>query len=377
MAPSSSNSSAISALIQTREENITHRANRVAEIELKAWTADEVAGVLDQLSPKPKKLGNDEPCGPDINRPSPIVDWMFTFVKAPPSLIRQAIKQQTALCVNRLGKFQVRREGYTVMSHVWGETCGWNTPGAWGPIDPELRKKGIIHSHFLKFFDRCETEWLWVDLLAMPEVFDDMTVAEEAETEELRTGVINSLRNVYVRADKVVCLDGLLLRLHSGGMIDVAIILCLGRWIARVWPFAEVKLAKRVMLKTEDSSFDLDDIVGLLYDMVSNQDHRYFPLLARLAPLRPVPPGHKYWVDPGLRPESHERNIFVDIHTGCENRLCDVSIDQARALFPVLGLKWQSGWTLQQGLKHIADAYPEEQDILKEYCRYRGIDFTL
>ena len=78
----------------------------------------------------------------------------------------------------------------------------------------------------------------------MPEVFDDMVVAERAETEGLRTGVINALRTVYMCADKVVCLDGLLLRLHSGGMVDVAVILCLGYWIIRLWLFTETKLAE-------------------------------------------------------------------------------------------------------------------------------------
>ena len=119
------------------------------------------------------------------------------------------------------------------MSHAWGETCGWNTPTAWGPVDLQLRTKGILHRHFLKFFDRCESEWLWVDILAMPEVFEDMTAAAKAETERLRTDVINNLRQIYMRADKVVCLDSFLLRLHSGGMIDVAVVLCFGRWITQ------------------------------------------------------------------------------------------------------------------------------------------------
>ena len=66
----------------------------------------------------------------------------------------------------------------------------------------------------------------------MPKVFDNITAVEKAKTKELRTEVINSLRNVYMRANKVICLDRLLLRLHTGDIIDVAVILCLGRWIA-------------------------------------------------------------------------------------------------------------------------------------------------
>lgn len=377
MAQPSTTANAISELIQSREDNITNRANRVSAYELRSWTVPEVAGLLDQLSPRPIKPGNYYPCGPDVNMPSPITDWMFTFVKAPLPLIQQSVRQQSALCVNRLGKFQIRRDGYAVMSHVWGETCGWSTPTDCGPIHPELRKKGIIHRHFLKFFDKCEAEWLWVDIFAMPEVFDDMTAAEKAETEELRTGVINSLRNVYLRADKVVCLDGLLLRLHSGGMIDVAIILCLGWWIGRLWPFTETKLARRVILKTEDSAFELDDILKFLCETVNNEDHRYFTLLARLYPLRPTPAGHEHWGGSPLRPDSRDRELFVDIYYGCQNRYCDVPIDEARALFPVLDLEWQTGWTLDQGLRHIAGSYPNDKDILQEYCRYLDIDFVL
>ena len=365
----------LSDLIQSHEENITHRANRASKDELRNFAVEDLAAILDQLSPRSKKAGSNNPCGPEINRPSPIVDWMFTFVKPPMSLLRHSVNERAALCVNKLGKFQVRTGGYAAMSHVWGETCGWNTPTSWEPIDPELRKKGIIYSHFIKFFDRCDAEWLWVDILAMPEVFDDMTAAEKVQTENVRTGVINSLNNIYTRAEKVVCLDSLLLRLHSGGMIDAVVILCLSRWLTRLWSFAEAKLAKRVVLKTEDSAFDLDEILRFLYDVVSNDDHRYFPIFTRLVPLRPVPPGHRSKTSPPQEIKVQASKIFHDIYLGCENRNTDVDIDQARALFPVLNLEWQTGWTLDQGLRHIANAYPNEKAALQKYCDYREIDF--
>lgn len=361
----------ISNLIQEHEENITDRASRVSAFELRTWNVDEVAAILDQVSPRSKTRGSNDPCGPEINRSSPMIDWMFTFVQAPEVLIRHSIQQQAALCVNRFGKFQIRREAYAVMSHAWGETCGWNTPTAWGPVDLQLRKKGILHRHFLKFFDRCESEWLWVDILAMPEVFEDMTAAAKAETERLRTDVINNLRQIYMRADKVVCLDSFLLRLHSGGMIDVAVVLCLGRWITRLWTFTEARLAKQLILKTEDAAFDLDEILRFLYENVQNDEHRYFGMLTRLQPLRPVPVGHvpRVW-KPG------QEQVLSDIRFGGENRFCDIDIDQARALFPLLGLKWQTGWTLQQGLQRIAEIRPIAKDFVEEYCRYRGIDWS-
>lgn len=368
-------SEAISDLIQSREANITHRANRVSKSELNKFAVDDVAAILDQVSPLSRKAGSNEPCGPEVNRASRI-DWIITFVKAPSSMLQQSVDQHAALCVNRLGKFQVRTSGYAVMSHVWGETCGWNTPTSWGPVEPELRKKGIMYSHFIKFFDRCEADWLWVDILSMPEVFDDMTAAEKAQTENLRTGVINCLHSIYTRADKVVCLDGLLLRLHSGGMIDVAVILCLSRWVTRLWPFTETKLAKRLVLRTEDATFDLDNIVEFLYEVVNNEDDRYFSIFTRLAPLRPVPQGHRNWAVSPPETSPQTAQIFHDIYTGCENRYSDVDIDQARAIFPVLKLTWQTGWTLKQGLRHIADSYPNDKDTFRKYCQYRNIDFV-
>ncbi|KAK3169918.1 hypothetical protein OEA41_009302 [Lepraria neglecta] len=430
MATSTSNSEAISNLIQRHEPSITHRATRVANHELSTWTVEQVAGVMERLTPRPKRAGSNEPCGPEFNRHSPIFKWLqipvwsifaigtsllvpmqlsasiyllahgrlepiwkelptptlelfdwsrhiFTFVKAPLYMVRKSIEQEAALCVNRLGGFEIKTEGYAVLSHVWEETMGWSKPDSWGPIEVEARKQGIFYGHFIKFFDRCDAEWLWVDALAMPEVFDDMTAEQKADTEELRTGVINSLRKIYTRADKVVCLDSLLMRTRTGGMIDVAVMLALSRWIQRLWPFTEAKLAKRVVLKTEDSSFDLDAIIKFLFETINNQDHRYFPLILRLIPLRPMPPGQRIWIGSPLRPEMREPNLFVDIYTGCENRFCDVEIDQARALFPVLDLKWVTGWTLQRGLKHIADSYPDEKDILLKYCDYRRIDFSL
>ncbi len=107
-----------------------------------------------------------------------------------------------------------------------------------------------------------------------------------------------------------------------------------------------MKLAKRVALKTEDSSFDLDTIIDFLFKTINNEGHRYFPLFTRLIPLRPVPPGQTHWIGSPLRPNSREPNLFVDIYTSTENRECDVGIDQARALFPILDLNWVTGWIL-------------------------------
>ncbi|KAG6986493.1 monocarboxylate transporter [Physcia stellaris] len=429
----SRDSAAVAELIQEYERNIAVRARRVSKMELNSWTVEEVKGIMDRLVPRSGQLGSDEPCGPAFNRISknlrsklqsrlgiyaiiattagflmPIQIWVtvslllrckfsaiwrelpkptvllfdfFTgldsFVKPPMSMVRESIEREEALCVNARGKFMLRKDGYAVLSHVWGETMGWMTKDAWGPVELDLRKKGIAYHHFQKFFHRCDAEWLWVDVLAMPEVYEDMSAAEKAKTQSLRIDIINCLQKIYTRADKVVCLDSLLLRLRSGSMIDVAVTLSLGRWINRLWPFTEAKLAKRVILKTEDASFDLDEIITFLYEIVNNENHRYFHLFARIVPLRPVPPGFRNWLGYLCRPGSYEPDIFREIFWGCENRQCDVEIDQARALFPVLGLKWVSGCGLQEGLNWIETSYPSEKAQLLRYCEYRGIKYEL
>lgn len=182
---------AIANLIQSHEENITHRARLASEYDLKSFTVAEVAGVLEQLSPRPKKKGSNEPCGPEFNRYNPQVRWLqlivwiifaagstlllptqlyallrlsmhgryraiwkklpvptvllfnwsrsiSAWVKPPLPMIRKSVQQRSALCVNRDRNFALKTEGYAVLSHVWGETCGWNTPADCGPVDPEV-----------------------------------------------------------------------------------------------------------------------------------------------------------------------------------------------------------------------------------------------
>ena len=92
-------------------------------------------------------------------------------------------------------------------------------------------------------------------------------------------------------------------------------------------------------MKTEDSAFDLDEILTFLYETVQNQDHRYFQLLTRLRSLRPNPAEHQRSLRSPLQPDSIDRELFVDIRLGYKNRFCHVSIDHARALFPVPDLK--------------------------------------
>jgi hypothetical protein len=430
MATSREISGEISELIQRDTTNISHRANRVAAHELSRFSPEDVALILAQLHPEIERLGNNDPCGPAFNQytnfplwmhavigsllatgtlmlvplqlgaavgllfkrrfkalwreiPTPtimLLSWgmgMTAYAKPAPRLVEQSIQPGVALCVNRNGSFKLLKRGYSVVSHVWGETMGWQTPTSWGPVELPLRKKGLYLGHLQKFFDRCDAEWLWLNVLAMPEVYEDMPDGEKERTEQLRVQITNRLRGVYERADRVVVLDTLLLRLHTGSMIDVAVILALSRWMTRLWCFTESRLAKSVVLKTADAAFDLDELLDFLYQTINNEDHRYFPLVLRLASLRPVSEENVGFLRSALHDTAGDPPHLVKIYHGCENRYTDVEVDQARALYPFLDLQWTSGWSLKDGLRHVQESFPEQRDMLERYCRYRNLESLL
>ncbi|WYZ38406.1 hypothetical protein EsH8_III_000320 [Colletotrichum jinshuiense] len=385
------------------------RATRASGIELRAWAPADVEAVLRQLTPgKP----NHNPCGREFNRytglsfgqraliyscvgiglglgiPILVVHSAVRLVKqrtfsvfrqtwdeyalgkllslasefdqyvmAPVGLVRQSVDRRAALCVNRDGVFQVMTSGYSVMSHVWEETMGWNSPEGFGKVDLALRKKGIHKTHFLKFFERCGATWLWVDVLAMPEILEDMTPPQQADTESLRVGVINNLSTIYRNADKVFVFDSLALQLKTGSLIDVAVVLSLGRWITRMWTLAEARLGRRVLIKTADGEADLDEIVALLEDEVAE---RYVGLGQTLAKKRgDAPPKPKY-----------ELSDLVDAyryaHTG-------ESIDSVRAAYPLLGLEWEAGWDQKDGMLHLIKELPTESASLASLSGEQGL----
>jgi hypothetical protein len=396
-----------------------NRARLNANFELQRFSIDDVRRILDRLQPLERLKGSSNPCGPVYNRHVGFPLWMratlwsmvsigtmfllpvqigaaivlvvrgrfqaiwkelpvptyeltswrqdiLSFVKAPLELVRLSVENEAALCVNRQGRFSIREKDYAVMSHVWAETMGWQTPTAWGPVSLELRKMGLARAHFLRFFDRCEADWLWADVIAMPEVLEDMSPAQKDEIERLRVGIINCLHSIYTRADKIVAIDTSLLRLSTRSPVDVAVVLCLSFWMTRLWTYTEARLARKVILKTRDFTFDLDTVIGFLGRTVLNDQSRYYALAYRLLHLRD---GSLE----GYPPTSVMENAYL----GGENRYTNVEVDAARALFPLLKLKWEHGWTLTQGLSKIVEAYPEEADWVRKWCEYRRIEFNI
>ncbi|WQF79355.1 hypothetical protein CDEST_04369 [Colletotrichum destructivum] len=342
------------------------RAMLAMRTSLRLWEPTDVEPVLRQLTLRGR---NHNPCGPELSRyPGEsgtgkllrLVPELGRYVKAPATLVRQSIQQQAALCVNRDGKFQVMKSGYSVMSHAWEETMGWSDPQGSGKLDSSARKKGIYKSHFAKFFNRCGATWLWVDALAMPEIFEDMDPAQKTEAEFLRIGVINNIASIFRQADKVVVLDTLALQLSTGSLIDVAVVLSLGRWIRRMWTVAEARLGKKVFVKTADGEADLDEIVSLLEEEAVELGYRFGGLLRTLSILRRKPTA-------GATAELSDL-VKAYRHTHTED-----AVDRVRAAFPLLGLMWGAGWSQEEGMLHLIRQMPTESVFLAQLYGERGL----
>ena len=398
------------------------RVERALKWELRSWSLEELDVLLHRLKPLESRLGSRYPCGPRYNRLSSVSasltltiasilsrvlvvsllspfqlcaalylgfkwrwkailteipqltiqvsHWFATIpdplIKAPLRLVRESIDERKALCVNRQGKFKLISDGYTVMSHVWGETMAWQSTTGWGPLTLNLRKKGMSLDHLERCIDQCETEWLWLDQIAMPEVFEDMDSAQKSQTERLRIDIINNLHSIYSRADKVVIVDSALICLNTASLIDAAVVFSLGFWMIRLWPLIECRLARKVFLKTEDQFFDLDVIIDYLARSINNDQHRYYPLLCRLMPLRATPAWSERFISYGDQDDDISR-LFQDLNHACETRFTAVGDDIAKVLFPLFDLKWQYEWTLEDGLRHVEASFPNQQQLVCQY----------
>lgn len=190
------------------------RVEKAMEWEFRDWSSEEVDILLRQLRPLGSESGSRELCGPrynrlatvsenlkltfmsysvrfllifyllpfqiglafylgfkrrwkailtEIQRPTLMVwrlsaNFTDSFVKAPISLIHKSVDEHRALCVNPQGEFRLMSHGYTVMSHVWGETMAWASTIGRGPVTLDLRKKGMSLEHLQRCIVRCETK---------------------------------------------------------------------------------------------------------------------------------------------------------------------------------------------------------------------------
>lgn len=155
-------------------------------------------------------------------------------------------------------------------------------------------------------------------------------------------------------------------------LVDAAYILSMGHWMTRLWPMTECWLACKVVLRTEDQSFDLDVIIDYLARTINNDQHRYYPLLARLTPVRPTPPWSERLISYGDS-KNPDSQIFDRIYRASETKNTSVEIDIARVSFPFLNLKWDYEWSLEDGLRHIEEKFPDQRDWLRHYYKCQKV----
>lgn len=277
------------------------------------------------------------------------------FVGPSNDLRKEAARTSRALCVNKWGKFRILDKGYAAISHVWVETMGLEFNDE--KVDQDDR--GLNFDHFSRIMaqaTRCGVDWLWFDLLAIPRNSDDPTKSDEIK--HLKTSVINTLSDVYRNADAVVILDSLTLQLRTNDIITTAAILSCGRWLTRVWTYQEIKIARRAVIVTADRCFEFNNMVDALLQEESKDFDRWNSLRLTFDRLLP----HR---DVGIS--------LADIAFSSQNRNSTNNIDYARGFFAVLGLKWKTEWTYEDGILEMIKSQPRHAARIANLSGMRGL----
>lgn len=178
-------------------------------------------------------------------------------------------------------------------------------------------------------------EWVWTDVPVIPD-------GGTPENERLTTDIINTMPQVYSRADAVILVDTMVLQLHARNHVGVAVALACGKWATSVWTFQEIKLASRAQILTATSSLDYGSVVATI-ETLQEQDHSKY---------------HYLWLRLGSMMKDEARGLSTpDLIINCGIRKSGMDIDYARAFFPVLDLKWEAGMTREQGMQRIYTSY--------------------
>ena len=243
--------------------------------------------------------------------------------------MEQSAQDETALCVDRHGQWALKRTGYVALSHVWIEG-----------LQRDKTHQGLSSSKVDAIFALLQSrdvqaEWVWTDVLVIPD-------GGTPDNERLTTDIINTMPQVYSRADAVIIIDAMVLQLHARNHVDVAVALACGKWATRVWTFQEIKLASRAQILTANSYFDFGSVVNSIKKL-QEQDHLKYNYL---------------WLHLGSMLKDEAQGFSIpDLIMNCGTRKSGMDIDYARAFFPVLNLKWEAGMTREQGMQKIYTSY--------------------
>ena len=322
------------------------RAFMVAMNELRFWSLEDVEAILQRINRPsfnhcPLKDTDPDPDKSFFRRHFPKV-IPSSFVRPSLSLVRQSVQERKALCVNKACEFKLCDGEYMAVSHVWAEG-----------IRADFQGRGLTRRHIARIFNTLSSitvEWLWLDVLAVPNA-DPQGDNLSEEEKRLQIEVINTLPQVYSNASAVVILDALLLQLHAGSALDVAVAIVCGTWLTRVWTYQEIRLAKSALFVTAKEVYPLAEIISEVEELIGTTDEEvrqhspYYDLLVSLDVLQ-------YVRDIGLS--------LSDICFSSANRQSTFEIDYARSLFAVLNLTWDAKWkTSAEGMQAIYTNYKE------------------
>ena len=253
------------------------------------------------------------------------------WLSPPRELMQQAAREKKALCVNKAMQWDLRSGGYAALSHVWIE--GLQREETKGGLSVEKLQRVFILLEKAKI----DIEWIWTDVLVIP---GGGGLTSSLEDEMLTTDIINTMELVYKRAEMVVIIDAMVLQLYAQSLEDIAVVLLLGRWHSRMWTFQESSLANKAVIITATRICTLQDLVSFAATAEASNYNKY----------------HKIWLKLATMSKPDRGISIPDLTTICSTRKAGVEIDYARALFGVLGLKWEYGMTKEQGLQRILNS---------------------
>ena len=199
------------------------RSNAIHD--LRYWELSEVAAILERIR-RPSRnysyfrhsAGSEPNAGA---RPRRSHLSSASWVSPPRALMEQSARDETALCVEKHGQWALKHTGYVALSHVWVEG-----------LQRDKAHQGLGSAqvdaifHLLQSRD-VQAEWVWTDVLVIPD-------GGTPDNERLTTDIINTMPQVYSRADTVIVIDAMVLQLHARNHIDVAVALACGKWATRV-----------------------------------------------------------------------------------------------------------------------------------------------
>jgi len=326
------------------------QARATSIFQLRNWEIDDVENILKKIQrPNPEYcLFKSAEVNPSKPPPKPDSPWESVYqywptlwatkpiaVSPPRDMVEQSVREGTALCVNIKGEWSLRSEGYCALSHVWSEGLR---------RDESLR--GLEKTKIVKAFELLKraglsSEWIWTDVLVIPGSHPTQSLQEEMQI----VALINSMPEVYGRAEAVLIFDATVLQMHSTDLTEVAVALACGKWATRVWTYQEIKLANRAVVVTATGGVEFSAMVANLKTLSSFNKPQYEKLYTWLA----------------IMAKSDQHRLTIrDLVTACSQRSSGVDLDYARAFFPVLGLKWRIGMTREEGMQMIYRRVPDD-----------------